>query len=690
MFKIQEVILKHYRSIILSVIVLLMSFCLSPIAAENVWASPIHASSGIEGVRQATLPFVNHVQAGMAEPDVYIETDDGMVRRMTAEEADDYMDAPVFTVAIANDHDPFGVVEGSGDPRESGFDLGFTMADWLGASGELVYTVSGNDAQIDAHFENLVPGGVYTLWCSTVATPPDFHIVNIPCGDPYGGDNVFTADEDGSAQASVKLHPLSTAREDLIPMVAVAYHSDGNTYDEYPGSFGLNTHVQIFAPIPPADNEAWGPIPSQQATLPFVNHVQAGMAEPDVYIETEDGMVRRMTAEEADDYMDAPVFTVAIANDHDPFSVVEGSGDPRESGYDLGITMADWLGASGELVYTVSGNDAQIDAHFEDLVPGGVYTLWCSTVATPPDFHIVNIPCGDPYGGDNVFTADDDGSAQASVLLHPLSAAREDLIPMVAVAYHSDGNTYDEYPGSFGLNAHVQIFAPIPPADNEAWGPIPSQQATLPFINHVQAGMAEPDVYIETEDGMVRRMTAEEADAYMEAPIFTIAAANEHDPFGVIEGSGDPREVGFDLDISMAEWLAASGELVYTVEGNDAQMEMSFDGLIPGGVYTLWCSTVATPPDFHIVNIPCGDPYGGDNVFTADDDGSAQASVALNTMSQAREDLIPMVAVAYHSDGNTYDEYPGNFGLNAHVQIFAPIPPADNEAWVIMEQPTLR
>jgi hypothetical protein len=43
------------------------------------------------------------------------------------------------------------------------------------------------------------------------------------------------------------------------------------------------------------------------------------------------------------------------------------------------------------------------------------------------------------------------------------------------------------------------------------------------------------------------------------------------------------------------------------------------------------------------------------------------------------------VAVAYHSDGMTYDEYPGQFGLNSHVQIFAPIPPAGDDAWMSME-----
>ncbi len=86
-----------------------------------------------------------------------------------------------------------------------------------------------------------------------------------------------------------------------------------------------------------------------------------------------------------------------------------------------------------------------------------------------------------------------------------------------------------------------------------------------------------------------------------------------------------------------------------------------------------------------IVNVPCGNRYGGDNVFTADDQGNAHAHIALSTMPEARADMIPSVAVAYHSDGKTYDEYPGSFGLNTHVQTFAPIPAADNDAWVIME-----
>jgi hypothetical protein len=33
--------------------------------------------------------------------------------------------------------------------------------------------------------------------------------------------------------------------------LAIAYHSDGNTYGAEPGDFGLNSHVQMFLGLPP-------------------------------------------------------------------------------------------------------------------------------------------------------------------------------------------------------------------------------------------------------------------------------------------------------------------------------------------------------------------------------------------------------------------------------------------------------
>ena len=196
----------------------------------------------------------------MPESDAYVETEDGMVRRLLAEEVEAYLDAPIFTAETMVEHDPFALKAELLEPRAKGVELGMTMGEYLSATGGGTYTVVGDQAELDLSFEGLVPEGVYTLWCSTVSVPPNFHIVNVPCGSPYGGENEVVADSAGNLHVNLITTALPDAREDLVPLVALAYHSDGNTYGEYPGSFGMNTHVQLMGMLPAPDDAAWQPI----------------------------------------------------------------------------------------------------------------------------------------------------------------------------------------------------------------------------------------------------------------------------------------------------------------------------------------------------------------------------------------------------------------------------------------------
>jgi hypothetical protein len=207
------------------------------------------------------------------------------------------------------------------------------------------------------------------------------------------------------------------------------------------------------------------------------------------------------------------------------------------------------------------------------------------------------------------------------------------------------------------------------------------QQAALQFVNHVQLGMVEQDVYIETEDGQVRRMMADEAEAYADAATFGTAAAVKHDPFVLEPELLEPTEKGIDLGFSMGEWLAATGSGTYTVSGRETELNLAFEKLVPSGVYTLWCATISVPPSYRIVDIACGNPYGTDNTFIADAQGNAQITLTTSTMPDAGEGYMPVVALAYHSDGNVYGEFPGDFGLNSHVQILAFVPAPGDPAW---------
>jgi hypothetical protein len=127
--------------------------------------------------------------------------------------------------------------------------------------------------------------------------------------------------------------------------------------------------------------------------------------------------------------------------------------------------------------------------------------------------------------------------------------------------------------------------------------------------------------------------------------------------------------------------LAATGSGAYTVLGDKTELDLSFEKLVPNGVYTLWRATISAPPSFRIVDIACGSPYGTDNTFVADEQGNAQVQLLTTTMPDAGEGYMPVVAIAYHSDGKTYGEYPGAFGLNSHVQILAFVPAPGDPAW---------
>jgi hypothetical protein len=132
-------------------------------------------------------------------------------------------------------------------PWPQGGSLGFTLQDWVSAEGHGVYTVRGDRARLDVVFENLVPNGVYTLWCNEATMIPAFGVLSeAPCGHASGSENTFIADANGHAEFSVEIDPFPPSTERSFPSLGVAYHSDGQTYGHRPGEFGKNVHVQLY------------------------------------------------------------------------------------------------------------------------------------------------------------------------------------------------------------------------------------------------------------------------------------------------------------------------------------------------------------------------------------------------------------------------------------------------------------
>ena len=196
--------------------------------------------------------------------------------------------------------------------------------------------------------------------------------------------------------------------------------------------------------------------------IPFTNHIAAEMIEVDVFVEG-DGGVWRVNAKEAPEHMASPIYRTANPVEHAPMD--ESKKGPYPKGEAIGMTLKDWLTASGSAVVTCTGDRGKVEAEFANLVPNGVYTMWYWLVAVPlpAKFHTYDLPVGARDGSQSIFTADDKGNAQYSAPVEPcLQGSGKQFDTGLAIAYHSDGKTYGYSPGDFGNRAHVHLFNTFP------------------------------------------------------------------------------------------------------------------------------------------------------------------------------------------------------------------------------------
>ena len=208
------------------------------------------------------------------------------VVRVEGEKAKDseYLARTVYAAASPTEHDAFKVGPSPLGPFDKGKSLGYTLGQWLGAGGIGIYSVDGDKAELSLSFKKLVPNGVYTVWCSRMTFPPEPKIVDMPCGKDDGSENSFTADEKGNGDFSLKFKPLEESTKETASIIAIAYHSDGKTYGASPGDFGLNSHIQTFFLLPQQSSNAT----KFEVPIKFVNHIDAGFPEQDVFVEVEE------------------------------------------------------------------------------------------------------------------------------------------------------------------------------------------------------------------------------------------------------------------------------------------------------------------------------------------------------------------------------------------------------------------
>ena len=194
---------------------------------------------------------------GLTEQFAFVMNEDGEIYKVTPDSPLSLLDQPLYVMANASDFtfDPFQLFDNPVGPFEAGEPVGMTMRDYLAARGSGTYTIDGDLATVDLWFDRLVPNGVYTLWCSTLHRPPEFEVIDEACGADDGSKNSFVADEHGELQINMSFPALAMPTETTLSVIAIAWHSDGQTYGNHPGDFGTVTFVPLRALLIPPPSE---------------------------------------------------------------------------------------------------------------------------------------------------------------------------------------------------------------------------------------------------------------------------------------------------------------------------------------------------------------------------------------------------------------------------------------------------
>jgi hypothetical protein len=412
----------------------------------------------------------------------------------------------------------------------------------------------------------------------------------------------------------------------------------------------------IWTPVAPSANQANNSLePLTQVTsevveLTFVtnaNLIRNGRPIQHLFIDA--GLVKRPAGEFGEAQLAQPLYRAAEA--------IEDETNLFKKGEPLDLSLAEWLAATGAGVYTVEDDEAILDFTFTALVPNGTYSLWCRQITLEPEPAMTQMPCARGDVSASQFKADAAGTGTLRLAVDPFPPSTETTVQQIALVYHSEDNLPAE--PQFGYNLHNQLTFDFRAEDNER------QEVDLLFVNDLAKGSLVQDVFVDAN--LVVRPQDLEAET-LARPLYRSTVKIENDfmeaPFEV-----GPFEKGDQLDFTLTEWLSAKGQGTYTVKGSWAEVELALENLLPEGVYTVWCSEFLLPPVARINEKPCGAPDGSENIFIADALGRASILLEFDAFPPSTKEKIYVIALAYHSDGQTYGPVPGDHGRNLHIQL---------------------
>ncbi len=204
---------------------------------------------------------------------------------------------------------------------------------------------------------------------------------------------------------------------------------------------------------------------AQKVELTFGMFATDGMVEQDVFVENPGNMneVVRMPAADVASHRDAELYAAAEEPPFEPMKLEPTDSYPK--GAALGLTLRDWLKATGAGSYACDGQKGTIKASFQNLIPNGVYTMWYFIDADPPTdpWQGLVLPAGARDGSQTVFMADAEGNAVYDQVVEPcLQLSGNHSLAGLAIAWHSDGETYGFSPGGLGVVSHAQLMTVLP------------------------------------------------------------------------------------------------------------------------------------------------------------------------------------------------------------------------------------
>jgi WD40 repeat protein len=182
------------------------------------------------------------------------------------------------------------------------------------------------------------------------------------------------------------------------------------------------------------------------------------------------------------------------------------------------------------------------------------------------------------------------------------------------------------------------------------------------------------DAFIEAGNDQVVRPTVLNEET-LALPVYRTAVEVELDFFEAPFETG-PYPQGEPLGFTLGDYVAAEGHGTYVVQGDRAAVALTFDRLVPHGLYTVWCVTLFFSTA-SIAEYPCLAPDGTMYSFTADETGHAAISMDIAAFPPSTSDTVYEIAIAYHSDGKTHGGSAGEHGRNVHAQMFFDFLPPD-------------